>query len=457
MSTQTDTGAPAARRGHAPPPEEYSNRYLWYTVAILTLASTMSIIDRQVLNVMIGPVKRDLGGLTDLQVSLVMGLAFAAVYNLASFPAGRLSDRANRRNIMAGGITAWSVATAACGMANTYWQLFLARMGVGLGEATLGPAANSTLADLFDRARLPLAIGIVSSAPFVGQGLAGMVGGPLIDYLEEVPNVQAPVLGDIYSWQMVFLLCAVPGLILGGLYFTLYEPRRKGRATDRDGSIPWLDVWRFVRSRGMFFTLIFTGYLCLSTQGWSLLFWIYEFFLRTHDWSMTKTGLTYGPLAMIVGICGSVWAGFKAGRMISQGRRDATLRLVFYSTCGLIPTAVALTLVPSPWMAIALLFPVTFLMAMPPGLIMTSLQTIAPNELRGQMVAFYLIVVNFLSYTFAPSLPPLMDRLIFGQEHTLGVSISILAAFNYTVGAICLGLGLKYYRRALDAARAWSG
>ncbi len=448
MSTQaaTDTSAP----------EEHSERYLWYVVAVLALASTISIIDRQIMNVMIGPIKRDLGGLSDLQVSLVIGLAFAFVYNIASFPAGRFADRANRRNIMAGGIVAWSIAGGFCGLANTYWQLFLARMGVGIGEAALGPAANSTLADLFDKARLPIAIGIVSAAPFIGQGLAGMVGGPLIDYLEATPNMEVPVLGEIYSWQMVFLLLTPPGLIIAAMLMFTREPKRRGRSREDLTAIPWSEVWRFVKSRRMFFFLVFTAYLCLSIQGWSLMIWIYEFFDRTHDWSRGRTGLIYGPIGMCVGIFASVYAGFRAGKMVAKGREDATLRLVFYGSIILIPAAGALTIVPNPWVAIALLFPVTFMMAMPPGLMMTTLQTIAPNELRGQMVAFYLIAVNFLSYTFAPSLPPLMDLLLFGEESTLGVSISVLAVFNYTVASICLGLSLKHYRQAVDAAKAWT-
>ena len=127
----------------------YSNAYLWYVVGVLTLASTFSIIDRQILNVMIGPVKRDLGGISDFQVSLIMGFAFTFMYSVLSYPAGWLSDRYNRRNLMAAGIAAWSLLTMVCGLVNQYWHLFWARMGVGIGEATLGPAANSSLADYF--------------------------------------------------------------------------------------------------------------------------------------------------------------------------------------------------------------------------------------------------------------------------------------------------------------------
>lgn len=447
MSTQagSDASAPV-----------HSERYLWYVVAILTIASTLSFIDRQILNLMIGPVKRDLGGLSDFEVSLIMGLAFSAVYNLLSYPAGRLADSGNRRNLMAAGIAAWSVMTALCGLTHTYWQLFLTRMGVGVGEATLGPAANSALSDYFPNSRLPLAIGIVSASPFIGQGLANIIGGPLIDYLESAPNAVIPVVGEVYSWQMVFLIVGLPGLLVAALLLTIREPRRRGLVRGDGRSVPFREVWAFVKARKTFFLLIFTGYLGLSTQGFALFSWLVEFFVRNHGWSKTEIGLTYGFIAMFVGLTGSIFAGALAGVMIKRGIQDATLRIVFYGTLILGPLAVIMTLLPSGGIAIALLIPVTFLMALPSGLIITTLQAIAPNELRGQAVAFYLISVSFLAYTFAPSLPAVLSDFVFKDELSLGYSISILAVVNYGVAAVCIGYGLKHYRAALDKARAWS-
>ena len=440
--------------------EQFSRAYLGYVIAILTLASTFSIIDRQILNVMIGPVKRDLGGISDFQVSLIMGFAFTFLYSIMSYPAGWISDRYNRKNLMVVGIASWSLLTMVCGMVNQYWHLFLARMGVGVGEATLGPASNSQLADFFPPERLPLAIGIVSSAPFIGQGLANIAGGPLIDYLEATPNFVLPVLGEMFSWQMVFIVVGAPGLLIALAMWGLREPARTNRInTDSDvaAGVPFSEVWRFVRERGWFFFFLFTAYLCLATQGWSLFSWIVEYYVRNHEWTRTQIGLTYGSIAMVIGILGSITGGLWAGRLLKRQVADATLRIVMYGTIVLLPTATALTLLSDPWIAIGLLVPVTFCMAMPPGLIMATLQGVAPNELRGQMVAFYLIAVNFLSYTFAPSLPALLSDFVFDSELALGKSISILAVINYTIAAICLGLCLKYYRSAVAKAKAWTG
>jgi MFS family permease len=357
---------------------------------------------------------------------------------------------------MAGGIASWSLLTMLCGTVNQYWHLFLARMGVGVGEATLGPAANSALADYFPATRLPLAIGIVSSAPFIGQGLANIAGGPLIDYLEASPNMVLPLLGEVYSWQMVFIVVGAPGLLIALAMWGLHEPGRTGRLLAAGAGVPLADVWRFVRSRGAIFALIFTAYLCLATQGWSLFSWIVEYYVRNHGWTRTEIGLTYGSIALCVGILGSVVGGLWAGVLIGKRVPDATLRIVMYGSVVLLITAPPLTLAANPWIGIALLVPVTFCMAMPPGLIMATLQAIAPNELRGQMVAFYLIAVNFLSYTFAPSLPAFMSDRVFASELALGKSISILAVLNYTVASLCLYWGLKHYRRALSVAAEWT-
>jgi MFS family permease len=438
-------------------PPSWSNRYLGYVVLMLTLASTLSIIDRQILNVMIGPVKRDLGGISDTQVSLIMGFAFSLFYSFLALPAGWIADRYNRRNLMAAGIVGWSVMTALCGMAGQYWQLFLARMGVGVGEATLGPAATSTLADYFTPERLPLAVGIISAAPFIGQGLANIGGGPLIDYLESVPNLALPVVGELYSWQMVFLIVGLPGVLLGVLMLSLREPARRGRMGDAPSGLPLADLWRFIRQRRMFFGLIFLAYLGLATQGWSLFSWIVEFYVRNHGWSRTRIGVNYGTIAMVVGIVGSISGGLLAGRLLRSRVRDATLRVAMLASAVLLPTAVLLTLVDDGWLGLGLLVPVTFCMAMPNGLMLATLQSVAPNELRGQMVAIYLIAVNFLSYTFAPSLPAILSDYVFASELALGKSISLLAVVNYSMAFIALGLSLKYYRSALDQTAAWNG
>jgi len=450
VSTTTEAGKAQSIHGYG------SNSYLWYVIILLTLASTLSMVDRLALNVMIEPIKRDLGGLTDTQFALIAGIAFTMFYTILSYPAGWIADRYNRRNLMAGGIMAWSVMTFLCGMAGSFWALFFARMGVGVGEATLGPAANSTLADYFKPGRLPLAIAIVSSAPFVGQGLTNIIGAPMVDYLESVPNVVLPLIGEVYSWQMVFISLGIPGVIIGLLVLNLREPARQGRLNQDSVGAPFSVLKAFVLERKLFFFLIFAAYLGLSIQGWGLFTWFVEFYIREHHWTKTEIGLTYGSIAMFIGILGAVTSGAVAGWMVGRGKVDAPIRIVMWGTCALIPLGILLWTVPDGWMGIAILVPVTWLMAMPSGLIMTTLQSICPNELRGQIIAFYLISVNFLAYTFAPLVPPIVSDYVFDSPEVKGISLALMAIFTYGGAAICLYLCLKHYRVALEKAKAWT-
>ncbi|HIL82165.1 MAG: MFS transporter [bacterium] len=429
---------------------KYPNATLWYVVFLLTLASTLSFIDRQILNVMIGPIKRDLGGLSDTEISLIIGLAFSTVYSLTTLPLARIADRYSRRNVIAAGIFSWSLMTALAGMANSFWALFGARMGVGVGEASLGPATQSILADYFEQHRLPLAYGIVAAAPFVGTGLANIVGGPLIDYLEARPLIVMPVFGEMYSWQTVLVVVGLPGILLTLLMFTIKEPKRKGASADRTEGYSYRELWQFCLSRRKYLTYHFIAYLCLSIQGFAFLTWIVEFFVRIHGWTRTEIGLTYGSIALIVGIMGSIGAGYYAGYWLAKGRADAPMRLAFYGTIGLGPLAVIMPLVSSDWLAIAIIIPITFFMAMPPGLSNAALQAISPNRLRGQMIAVYLICVSFLSYLFAPLIIGLMNDYVFEREDAIGLSLSSLAFVNYAIAAVCLYLCLDPLKDAVS-------
>ncbi len=421
----------------------------WYVVALLTLAATLSFIDRQILNVMIGPIKRDLGGLSDTEVSLIIGLAFSLIYSLSTLPLARIADRHNRRNLIAAGIFTWSAATALAGLANTYWNLFLARMGVGVGEASLGPASTSLLADTFEPHRLPLAFGIVGAAPFIGTGLANIVGGPLIDWLEAQPNFVWPIVGELFSWQVVLMAVGLPGILVAAVMFTIREPARRGVSAAHAHGFSIAEVWAFVRSRGRYLTLHFVGYLCLSIQGFAFLTWIVEFFVRKHGWSKTEIGLTYGIIALVVGIAGSVWAGYFAGRLLARGGDDAPMRVAFWCTVGLAPVAIGLPLFDNGLISAVLLVPITFFMAMPPGLSNAALQAIAPNQMRGQLIALYLVCVSFLSYLIAPLTIGVMNDYVFGREDAIDLSLAALAVANYSIAAICLGLSLAPLRDAV--------
>ncbi len=446
-----DDEAPSMMTGQSAP------WYRWYVLLFLTLAGTFSIIDRQIIALMVGPLKRDLA-ITDGQVGLLMGLIFVGSYTLVTLPMARFADRYSRRLIMMIGIFSWSLITALSGFAKTFTQLAILRAGVGVGEATLGPASTSMLSDYFPKHRLPLALGIMSSAPFVGVALASIVGGQVIQYLEANP-MSFPVVGELRSWQALFIIVGLPGVLLAGLMVTVKEPKRLGRSaqfSNKEGDgVPMREVLGFMAERWPFFLLHFTGLLCLATIGWGLLTWNIEFLVRVHGMTKANAGLTYGLIALFFGITGSVFAGWLASYLMSRNVPDATLRVIRWAALGIAPLTIVMPLLDITWLVIFLLCPITFIMAMPAGLATSALQAVAPNELRAQMIAFYLIFVNFLSYAIGPLVIGFVSD-VFGGGTNIRYGISMLAGVLYPTAFLCLTLCLVHFRKALQKAEDWT-
>ena len=186
-------------------------RYAWYVVAVLALANTSAFVDRQILGLLVGPIRRDLG-VSDTQMGILYGLAFALFYTLLGIPIARAADRGSRRTIIAIGIALWSVMTVLCGVAQTYDQLLLARLGVGVGEAALAAPAVSLPSDYFPAERRATALSVYSLGIYLGAGLANLVGGALLARLGADATVVWPVVGEIRSWQGAFVVVGLPGL-----------------------------------------------------------------------------------------------------------------------------------------------------------------------------------------------------------------------------------------------------
>src|SRR5579863_5945908 len=209
-------------------------RQAWYAVAVFTAALTVNFLDRGILNLLVEPIKRDLH-LSDLQMSLVLGFAFACFYVILGLPIARLADSRSRRTIVGVGIAIFSLMTALCGFAQNFWQLFLCRVGVGVGEACNGPATFSMLADLFPPTKLPRAISVLNFGFFVGLGVSLLIGGTVVHLVSVLPPLTLPLVGTLRSWQYTFFIVGIPGLIIAALFSTIIEPIRRGRITGPAG------------------------------------------------------------------------------------------------------------------------------------------------------------------------------------------------------------------------------
>jgi MFS family permease len=221
-----------------------------FVLSVLILAYTFAYIDRTLLSLLVQPIRHSLH-ISDLQLSLLSGFAFALFYTCLGLPIGRLVDTGSRRLIIVLGIAGWSTMTALCGLTSSFWQLFLARVGVGIGEAALSPGAYSLLSDVFPPRSLPRALSIYSAAIYIGSGLALIGGGALIGL---APRLSVPGFGVLEPWQSLFVLVGLPGFGVALLMLTVREPARNGvsaalgRASLSDGT---RYLWRRRRAYGL--------------------------------------------------------------------------------------------------------------------------------------------------------------------------------------------------------------
>lgn len=220
MAVETSTGEAIATAPVSADPWP-APRQAWYTVFIFALTLMINFLDRGIITLLVPPIKADLG-LSDFQLSIVMGFAFVLFYLFMGLPIARLADVGTRRTIIGVGIALWSAATALCGLAQNFWQLFICRMGTGVGEACNGPATFSMLADLFPREKLPRAIAVLNFGFMAGTGLSLIIGGAAIHLLSNMPPLHVPAIGLLKSWQLTFIFVGLPGLVAGTVILAVW-------------------------------------------------------------------------------------------------------------------------------------------------------------------------------------------------------------------------------------------
>lgn len=279
----------------------------WWVAVVLMLANTLAFVDRQALALLVQPIKADLG-ISDTAISLLYGLSFTLFYVAVGLPIARIADRSNRRNIVAGAILVWSVATSLCGMARSFTSLFAARVGVGAGEGGLTPAAYSLLSDYFPRDRLPLAMGIYQVGIYLGSASALVIGGVVFAHLPPGGTVMLPVLGAMKGWQLVFLLLGLPGLVLAAVTMTLREPVRRGAGVTQ-ASVPLAQFFAHVGARRRAYVGIMLGFALMVLVGNGTAVWIPAFLQRSFGWTTAEVGRFYGPVVFVCGTAGALTGG----------------------------------------------------------------------------------------------------------------------------------------------------
>ncbi len=430
-------------------PTPHSLRYAWYVVFVLMLANISSFIDRQILSLLVGPIKRDLH-LSDTQMSLLMGLSFALFYTLFGVIIGRFADKYSRRNIIITGVAVWSLMTAMCSGVKSYGQFFAARMGVGVGEATLGPSAYSIISDYFPRNKLARALGTYSMGIYLGAGLAILIGAGLISTLPTSGMVHIPIIGDIYPWQMLFIYVGLPGLVIALLMFTIKEPARtdiiKRENIENETTLKEaLSVIWEQRTAYLNITLgsSFGAFISYGSSGW-----IPTYFGRTFGWQMKEIGYKYGLIVTIFCALGVFAGGWLADRYVKRGVTDGKVRVGIISGIGVLISSFNF-LLSDPNIILLLLIVPSFFVAFSFGASVAAVQEIMPNRIRALASSIFLFVVNIIGLAGGPFVVAFFTDSVFHDEKLIKYSLIALYLIGGVATTLFYWLGLKPYREVL--------
>ncbi|MES2339809.1 MAG: MFS transporter [Pseudomonadota bacterium] len=421
----------------------------WFAVAVLTLGYTVSFVDRTILSLLIDPIKADLG-LSDTQIGLLQGLAFGLFYIAMGLPLGWLVDRVSRKRVIAAGVTIWCLATAACGLSSSFWQIFLARMGVGAGEATLSPAAISMIGDSFPAEQRAFPISVYSMASSVGSGLALMVGGAAVAAISRTSGLVLPVVGRLAPWQATFVLVGLAGLIVVVLLGFVTEPARREVVVPKAQAKAAGLVAHIGRHRA-FHVLHLGGMACYCVVIYGVLSWMPAYFIRTFGWTPGETGLRYGFVVTVFGGLGLAAAGWLSSYLAKRGVRAASLKITGLSILLVTPMLVAACLAPDGWTAVYILAPAMVAFTASGGIAVAALTEAAPGNLRGRTAALYYFVLGIVGIAIGPVSVPLIAQHVIGDAQALGPAIATAVAVLGPVAGTLVLCSIRPFGHAVDA------
>ncbi len=402
-----------------------SNAYRAYVLCILVLVYTFNFIDRQIIGILAIPIKEELG-LTDTQLGLMGGLAFALLYTTLAIPIAMAADRMSRTWIMTGALVVWSGMTAVCGMAQNFWQLFLARVGVGIGEAGGVAPAYSLIADFFPPNQRARALSVYSFGIPIGSALGIVFGG---------------IIATLVDWRFAFFVVGVAGIVVAPLFrATVREPVRG--AFDAKGSessaASLTEIMRVLMQKPSFWGLSL-GASFSSMMGYGLFFWLPSFFVRSYEVTLLNASLVYGAILLVGGIAGT-WLGGSLADRFGEMNRSAYARIPAFAFLAAVPFYLVGVLSPTLMTSVLIMIVPTALGLAWLGPVISAVQHLVPPNMRATASAIFLFVNNLIGIgigTFAIGAisDGLQDR--FGDE---SLRYAILAGTTFYLVAAAIFL-----------------
>lgn len=399
-----------------------TRRGAWWAIGVLGLLYVLSFVDRFILALLVQPLKNDLE-ISDVQLGLLFGPAFALFYALLGIPLARLADRGNRRLLIFGGVTLWALATIGSGFSNAYWQLLVLRIGLAIGEAALTPAVYSLIGDLFPPSRRPFAASIYTGLGMMGSAGAYILGAFVIQLVES-----GALFGELVSfrpWQVVFFVVGCPALLVGIVFvLTVQEPARTGGIQEAPSL---LSVFGFLRQNYRLYTGLFVGAGLIQAIGYAYSAWGVEFLRRAHDWPVQQAGLAFGVAALFAGFGGTLAAPALVRFLEGRGVLGAiALASLMGLTAGACLAAVA-PLVPNPYVYLVVHAVASFCLIGAANNVLVSLQILAPARMRATMVALLLMCFTLFGLGVGPAAAALLSSLLASDGGSLGQALAMLA------------------------------
>lgn len=446
---------------HAPAtPVPYPHpAYAWYVVFVLLLAYILAFVDREIIALLVPDIKASLQ-ISDTQMSLLLGGAFAVFYTFFGVAIAWLADRGNRRWLIFWGVTFWSLMTTACGFSTSYAALFLARVGVGAGESALNPSALSLLKDYFPPEKIGRAIGLYTAGVSSGSGLAFIFGGAVYPKLKEIGPVELPIIGWHEPWQLMFIYVGLPGLLVALLVLTIREPARREFLTSglKPIASPVNKTLAYLASRWRAFFVLFFALSGLAIMAYGIGFWIPEFLRRTYALTPEQLGFWIqwrGVITIVFGLIGVLVGGWMSDYF--QARyEDGYVRVCLLSFVVMALGYCSFTLMPSPLLAVLALAPATFGAAAPTAAGAAAVVAISPPTMRAQVVALYYFVLNAVGFFIGPTAVALVTDFYFADESQLRYSMFVVAVTVSVIGGALLVYNLPHFRAAAREARQWT-
>ena len=430
---------------HGYPPSRLP-RDAWIMLAVLILFYVLNAFDRTVLSLMVSHVKSDMH-VNDGQVGLLLGIAFALLYGVFGVPFGMLVDRFQRRLVLLGGVTFWSLATIACGFAASYGELLGARMLLGIGEAALMPAAHSLLADKFSARRLSTALSVFYLGGVLGNSASVAIGGLAVAHFSQFATIDLPLLPAIRGWQTPFLIVGAVGVMLAVLSLSFREPPRRHVAIAADG--PPASFLQVVRSRRAVLLSVLGSFVLYSTILYGVILWTPTYMARAFGWSPAQIGSGYALVHIGGAGAGTIVGGLLVDRLVARGRTDANLRVLAISLCIAWPLGLLAFSVSNPYAFLVLEWLFFFFGLSYSGYAASTIQAVSPQFARGRMAAVYLLLLTIVGSGLGPWSIGLLTEHVFRDDARVGASIMLMMAMITPVAILSAWAGMRPMREAV--------